>query len=259
MSGVISGSSHAFLYAQYDWTTGAPDNRNEWRKFRVVLRLRPCVPWFSTLFNRGGNRRAFSLIDFQGKVGITSIVRWDLCPVIFGVKFHVIHSVSRNYNWKAGILCVIHGVGHHVDKLWGISFAVSLHKIYVMRPGPLPKITLSEVSMYKHVGGGCMCICTTWPANIIAQRTREACSHRPSKHSESTCVHLSPEGLLEAPQLPTPTLPSMFTKHERRCSLAHRNRSDLCDLRLRCPSRTPEIARFPRQEKAMLHCDLRVR
>ena len=24
--------------------------------------------------------------------------------------------------------------------------------------------------------------------------------------------------------------------------LAHRNRSDFCDLRLRCPSRTPEIA-----------------
>ena len=41
--------------------------------------------------------------------------------------------------------------------------------------------------------------------------------------------------------------------------LAHRNRSDFCDLRLRCPSRTPEIARFPRQEKAMLHCDLRLR
>ena len=42
-------------------------------------------------------------------------------------------------------------------------------------------------------------------------------------------------------------------------SLAHRNRSDFCDLRLRCPSRTPEIARFLKQEKAMLHCDLRVR
>ena len=41
--------------------------------------------------------------------------------------------------------------------------------------------------------------------------------------------------------------------------LAHRNRSDFCDLRLRCPSRTPEIARFLREEKAMLHCDLRVR
>ena len=42
-------------------------------------------------------------------------------------------------------------------------------------------------------------------------------------------------------------------------NLARRNRSDVCDLRLRCPSRTPEIARFPRQEQAMLHCDLRVR
>ena len=42
-------------------------------------------------------------------------------------------------------------------------------------------------------------------------------------------------------------------------SLARRNRSDFCDLRLRCPSRTPEIARFPKQEKAMPHCDLRVR
>ena len=41
--------------------------------------------------------------------------------------------------------------------------------------------------------------------------------------------------------------------------LAHRNRSDFCDLRLRCPSWPPEIARFPGQEKAMLHCDLRVR
>ena len=42
-------------------------------------------------------------------------------------------------------------------------------------------------------------------------------------------------------------------------SLAHRNRSDFCDLRLRCPSRTPEIGRFPKQEKAMPLCDLRVR
>ena len=42
-------------------------------------------------------------------------------------------------------------------------------------------------------------------------------------------------------------------------NLAHRNSSDFCDLRLRCPSRTPEIARFPRQDTAMLHCDLKVR
>ena len=30
-------------------------------------------------------------------------------------------------------------------------------------------------------------------------------------------------------------------------------------MRLRCPSRTPEIARFPRQDQAILRCDLRVR
>ena len=42
--------------------------------------------------------------------------------------------------------------------------------------------------------------------------------------------------------------------------LAHRNRSNLCDLRLRCPSRTPEIASdFRDKKKGMLHCDLRVR
>ena len=42
-------------------------------------------------------------------------------------------------------------------------------------------------------------------------------------------------------------------------SLAHRNRGHSCDLRLRCPSRPQKSQRFPRQEKAMLHCDLGVR
>ena len=38
------------------------------------------------------------------------------------------------------------------------------------------------------------------------------------------------------------------------------NRSDVCDLRLRCPSQTPEKSQqLPRQEKAMVHCDVRVR
>ena len=29
------------IHAQYDWTTGVPDNESEWRKFRVVPRWRP--------------------------------------------------------------------------------------------------------------------------------------------------------------------------------------------------------------------------
>ena len=32
------------LHAQYDWTTGVPDNGNDWRKFRVVPRLYPLRP-----------------------------------------------------------------------------------------------------------------------------------------------------------------------------------------------------------------------
>ena len=49
------------FHAQYDWTTGAPDNGNEWRKVRAVplsylLRSLAC-----TLFNKGGSRRAFRL------------------------------------------------------------------------------------------------------------------------------------------------------------------------------------------------------
>ena len=35
----IEQSSLKLIHAQYDWTTGAPDNGNEWRKFRAV----PCL------------------------------------------------------------------------------------------------------------------------------------------------------------------------------------------------------------------------
>ena len=43
---------------------------------------------------------------------------------------------------------------------------------------------------------------------------------------------------------------------ENQDSLAHRNRSDFCDLRLRCPLRTPEIASDFREK---FHCDVGVR
>ena len=51
----------SLLHAQYDWTTGVPDNGNEWRKFRAVPRLYPLCSLVCTLFNKGGNRRAFRL------------------------------------------------------------------------------------------------------------------------------------------------------------------------------------------------------
>ena len=50
-----------FLRAQYDWTTGVPDNGNEWRKFRAIPRLHPLRSLVCALFQIGGNRRGFRL------------------------------------------------------------------------------------------------------------------------------------------------------------------------------------------------------
>ena len=47
------------------------------------LACTPCVPLFCTLFNGRGK----GLLDYQGRAGIISIVRWNLRPVIFGVEF----------------------------------------------------------------------------------------------------------------------------------------------------------------------------
>ena len=44
----------------------------------------PCVPSLCTLFTKGGKREG--LLDYQGRAGIISIVRWNLRPVIFGVE-----------------------------------------------------------------------------------------------------------------------------------------------------------------------------
>ena len=75
---------YANFHAQYDWTTGVLDNGNEWRKFRVVPRLYPsCVPLFVHCLIRV---EAEGLLDYQGRAGIISIVRWNLRPVIFGVE-----------------------------------------------------------------------------------------------------------------------------------------------------------------------------
>ena len=50
------------------------------------LACTPCVPLFVHCLIRV---EAEGLLDFQGRAGIISIVRWNLCPVIFGVD-HII-------------------------------------------------------------------------------------------------------------------------------------------------------------------------
>ena len=62
-----------------------PDNGNEWRKFRAVrTSLVPLAfPCFVLYLIRV---EAEGLLDYQGRAGIISIVRWNLRPVIFGVE-----------------------------------------------------------------------------------------------------------------------------------------------------------------------------
>ena len=61
-----------------------PDNGNEWRKFGVVPRSRPLRPCFILSLL---SLETEGLLAFQGRAGITSIVRWNLRPVKFGVDF----------------------------------------------------------------------------------------------------------------------------------------------------------------------------
>ena len=58
------------------------------------LACTPCIPLFSTLFNRGGNGNR-RVLDYQGRAGITSIVRWNPRPVIFGVDLLFLERDSK--------------------------------------------------------------------------------------------------------------------------------------------------------------------
>ena len=96
------------FHAQYDWTTGVPDNGNAWRKYRVVPRAYPSHPLICPYFHRVGNK---DVLDYQGRAGSTSIVQWTLRPVIFGVdKFQeqvsaegVLHFGNPNSRLNPGL------------------------------------------------------------------------------------------------------------------------------------------------------------
>ena len=56
-------SCSEMIHAQYDWTTGVPDNGNDWRKFRAVPRSFPCF----VLRLIGVETEGLS--DYQGRAG----------------------------------------------------------------------------------------------------------------------------------------------------------------------------------------------
>ena len=81
--GGLKGRS-TFVGDRYDWTTGAPHDGNEWKKYRVVPHVHPRVPFFMFILI---GLEAKGLLAFQGRRGIASGVQWNPRPVIFGVDF----------------------------------------------------------------------------------------------------------------------------------------------------------------------------
>ena len=77
---------------QHDWTTGGPHDGNgvEMPCRTSHAPLCPCVFLFVLI-----GLKAKGLLDFQGRRGITSIVRWNIRPVIFGVERDNIFTQRR--------------------------------------------------------------------------------------------------------------------------------------------------------------------
>ena len=72
------------VHAKYDWTTGVPDNGSEGEEVPRRTLLAPLASPCFVLCLIGVATEG--LLDFEGKAGITSIVRWNLRPVIFSGK-----------------------------------------------------------------------------------------------------------------------------------------------------------------------------
>ena len=81
--------------------------------------------------NSGGinSRNDFMCITSKYSRGINIVIQ-AFRMVIFGSlhHFHVVHCASRNYTWKARILCGIEGVGQYIEELWGNDFPCSYIK-----------------------------------------------------------------------------------------------------------------------------------
>ena len=73
---------------------------NRWRKYRVVPHAHPSRPLFMLVFI---GLEAKGLLDFQARQGITSIVRWNLHPVIFpeGPKIKKIRDFDRDWKFRS--------------------------------------------------------------------------------------------------------------------------------------------------------------
>ena len=116
---------------EYDWTTRGPYDENEWRKYRVVPRAHPLPPCAFAYFLEG--LEAKGRLDFQGRPGITSVVRWNPRSVMFSVKICLVNSYLHKYMWhmyshwcrhrRIVLKNYIHSRYQYMQTVWGeLSF-----------------------------------------------------------------------------------------------------------------------------------------
>ena len=91
-----------FLGDRYDWTTGAPHDGNEWKKYRVIPRAHPSRTLVYAYFNRSRSKELFS---FPGAT-------WDRfrCTVEPSPG-HIRCRISRTKNVALGHFCFLLRLG----------------------------------------------------------------------------------------------------------------------------------------------------
>ena len=88
------------LHAQYGWTDRGARQWKLRRKFRIAPRLHPLHPLVLYYCFKGVETEG--ILDYQGRARIISIVRWNLRPVIFGVKPPLSMVIPLQKNTSSG-------------------------------------------------------------------------------------------------------------------------------------------------------------
>ena len=117
------------------------------------------------------------------------------------------------------------GMHGNLSETGGIRF----QRVRCQTPSSVSSFALTELQGENSVSSFRPIICVPKQTHRVSCRTHRVC--------RITQWVLSSQTVL-AKQYSARFLTARQEKH---ISLAHRNRRDLCDLRLRCPSRTPEI------------------
>ena len=135
---------------RYDWTTGAPHDGKEWKKYRVVPHVHPSRILLYVYFNRSGSKEPFS---FPGATWdrFRCTVTVEPRPVIFGVENLLSHSDLLSQR----TLCGHHSLGNcrHFFSPRRVHSVVNLGGVVktLRRSSSLSRSVFSTAGSFGHV------------------------------------------------------------------------------------------------------------